>query len=157
MTTQAIEATSPNIFHLLETCIEVSTDGEKAYAVAAADARAPELKALFHDYSAQRSEFVRALTAQMQTLGGAPAIHGTASGSALRSLMGMRLVVEGNKDEVLLAECERAERRALAAYDRAFRRTPLDTVPTDVSAILVEQRGAIERAHADVLRRLAGQ
>ncbi len=44
---------------------------------------------------------------------------------------------------------------ALVAYDRGFKRTPLDTLPKDLRATLIDQRAEIKTAHDDILRRLA--
>lgn len=155
MPTANVETTDPKIFRTLNNCIETCTDGEKGYASAAADVRDPALKAVFHAYGMQRAGFVLALQAAIGKLGGVPESEGTVKGAAHRGFMGVRMALEGRPDSALVGECERGERAALLAYDRGFKRTPLDTLPKDIRATLIEQRAAIKTAHDDILRRLA--
>lgn len=150
-----VEITDPKTFRLLNTCIETCTDGEKGYASAAADVRDAALKAIFHAYSMQRADFVLALQAAIEKLGAIPVSEGTLRGAAHRGFMGVRMAIEGRPDSAIIGECERGERAALSAYDHACERTPLDQIPKDIRATLIDQRAAIKVAHDDILRRLA--
>jgi uncharacterized protein (TIGR02284 family) len=153
--TKAVDEVTRAIVKTLNTCIETCTDGEKGYAAAAADVRDPTLKALFSSYEKQRADFVRELQTAIDQLGAFAENEGTVKGTAHRGFVGARLAIEGRHDSVLLAECERGERGAIAAYDRAFSKTPLDEMPAGIQTMLMEQRAAMKVAHDDVLRRLA--
>lgn len=155
MPTANIETTDPRVFQVLNTCIETCTDGEKGYAIAAADVRTPALKSAFRGYEMQRADFVLALQAELEKLGAMPESKGTVRGAAHRGFIGVRMALEGRPESVILGECERGERAALKAYDRAFERSPLDALPKDIRAMLIHQRAAIKAGHDDMLRRLA--
>jgi uncharacterized protein (TIGR02284 family) len=160
MLTPTLDKNVPSIIRTLNTCIETCIDGEKGYATAAADVRDLTLKALFEQYAMQRAAFVLALQEAIEELGGMPENQGTAKGTLHRGLTGARLALEGRSDAVILDECERGDRAAVAAYDRALARTPLPTLPPKVSQLLVEQRAAIkgtydEVMHEDIRRRSA--
>lgn len=99
------------IARILNTCIEACTNGEKGYAVAAADVRDPVLKALFHDYSEQRAEFVRGLQIAVQELGAFPENRGTAGGTAHRGFMAVRRAVEGRATRSSSANASEASAR----------------------------------------------
>lgn len=140
----------------LNACIEISTDGEKGYASAAADVRDRVLKALFMQYAKQRAEFVIALQDAIHLLGGSPENEGTLRGALHRGFLDARRALEGKGDRLVLIECERGERAALVAYERAFREVTLGGGSPSVLHLLGEQTAAIKGAHDVVLNRLAG-
>lgn len=152
MPTQTTDTMTPKIIRTLNACIEACIDGEKGYAIAAANVRDETLKALFHKYAEQREDFVRVLQRAIEKLGGYAENQGSAKGMLHRGLAGARIALEGHTDEVILSECERGELGAVAAYDRAFAKTPIDMLPADVRALLVEQRAAIKAAYDDITR-----
>jgi uncharacterized protein (TIGR02284 family) len=156
MGTQTTSAETPDVVRLLNTLLETCTDAEKGYGAAAADASAPALKTLFRDYETQRADFVGELTSAIEKLGVFPQSHGSFKGTAHRGFIGVRRAIEGRSDAIILAECERGERSALARYDRALARVTLDALPLDVRAMVIDQRAAIKLAHDDMLRRFAG-
>ncbi len=53
-----LEAISPGVIVALNSCVEACIDGEKGYALAAANVRDPMLKVLLRRYAAQRAEFI---------------------------------------------------------------------------------------------------
>jgi uncharacterized protein (TIGR02284 family) len=152
MLTPTTESLTPKIIRTLNTCIEVCIDGEKGYAIAAANVRDETLKALFHKYAEQREDFVRALQRAIDNLGGYAENEGSTKGTLHRGLSGARIALEGRTDEVILGECERGELGALAAYDRAFAKVSLDAMPPNVRSLLIEQRAAIQSAYDDITR-----
>lgn len=141
------------LIYALNRCIEACIDGEKGYANAAADVRDETLKSVFHSYSNQRSEFVRALQLTIEALGGFAENQGTARGTAHRGFTEARMALEGRPESVALAECERGESKALAIYDRFLTSLPMDTLPAPIRIMLIDQRAAIKLAHDDVLTR----
>jgi uncharacterized protein (TIGR02284 family) len=144
---------SKELVRALNRCIETCTDGEKGYGVAAADVRAPELKALFHTYAKQRGDFVVALQEAIRTLGGFPENEGTLRGALHRSWMTCRGLVTGRKDRDILEGCAFGERAALDAYEAADRAV-VHAVPDDLRALVREQYADILDAHADLRDRL---
>jgi uncharacterized protein (TIGR02284 family) len=145
------EVTTPNVVDTLETCLGACMDGMNGYGVAAEDARDAGLRRLFEKYREERAEFVRVLRDSIRGYGYTPKDHGTAKGAAHRGFMEARVVLEPKSAEIaLLDECERGEHSAVAAYDHAFARTPLDALPTGLRAALVAQRAAIQAACDDI-------
>lgn len=142
---------TPKIIELLNTCIETCIDGEKAYAISAANVRDEVLKDLFHKYSTQREGFVRALQKTVEELGGHAENQGSAKGAVYRAFAGARLALEGRTDEVILGECERGELESMAVYNRAFFKAS-SALPPPVHTLLVEQARAIQAALDDITR-----
>jgi uncharacterized protein (TIGR02284 family) len=146
-------ANSKTTFHTLRACAKACIDGERGYAAAAKDVRDPELRGLFESYSKQRAGFVSALEHLLESLGGPPVEHGSIRGLVHRGFLDARVSMEGATDAVILGECERGELAAIAAYDREFERTPIDSLPPDVRALVVEQRAAIRTAYDEITKR----
>ena len=138
-TTTTRPTETKNILQALNACIETCTDGEKGYATAAADVRAPALKALFQEKSRERAVFVLDLQRAIEKLGGFAENQGTAKGTIHRGLLGVRLAMEGRTDDVVIEECLRGERAAADAYRRAFKTVPIDTLPHDIRKIVQTQ------------------
>jgi uncharacterized protein (TIGR02284 family) len=145
-------ATTHSILHTLDVCAKACIDGHKGYLAAAKDVRDPELRSLFEKYADERAGFIAELEHLIESFGGAPVNQGTVKGTAHRGFLDARVSMEGATDAVLLGECERGELAAIAAYDRAFGRTPLDTLPGDVRQAVVGQRGAIRAAYDDIAK-----
>lgn len=152
-TTQDSE-NSKEIVRALNGCIETCTNGEKGYGAAAADVRAPELKALFRKYAQQRADFVLALQAAIRKLGGFPENEGTFRGALHRGWMSYRRLVEGRNDHAILESCAFGEQAALHAYEAADRAV-VHAVPEELRVLVQEQYADIQSAHADLRSRLA--
>lgn len=142
--TQSYQPCSIDVLVALRICIDACNDGERAFAVAAADVVSEELKQTFRARREERANFVLALEHAVQSLGGLrlmkrPDVSGTHRGWAtVRELAGDRT------DTAIAEECERSERLALGAYQSAFGRTPLDALPVDLCALLKLQYAAIQ-------------
>src|SRR5262249_20849408 len=143
------------IVRALNHCIEICTDGEKGYAAAAADVRAPALKASFQEKAKQRADFVLELQAVIQQLGGYPENEGTARGTVHRGWIDLRLAVEGREDHLLLEECVRGETAAIEAFKKAIQRTPLDTLPRDLRSLVQRQYSTIQASLEEARQKLA--
>jgi uncharacterized protein (TIGR02284 family) len=152
MATTIAESTSTSIVNTLNACIRACIDGERGYRAAAADVHDPMLRAKLEKYATERAGFASSLVELVESFGGRPAAHGTARGAAHRGFLEARAATERATDAVVLGECERGKLGALAAYDRAFEKTPLDTLPIDVRSVVVKQRAAIQTAYDDVTR-----
>jgi uncharacterized protein (TIGR02284 family) len=139
---------SSRIMHTLHACARACIDGELGYLAAARDVHDPELRGVFEKYSRERAGFVSALEHFIESLGGTSEEHGSADG-----LAEARAPTEGATDGVILGECERGELAAIAIYDRELESTPLDSLPVDVRATVVEHRAAFRAAYEDITHR----
>ena len=147
-------STRPEIVAFLSVCIQTCTDGEKGFALAAADVRAPSLKAYFQGKFQERADFVLALQESVDAQGRFAENEGSTGGALHRGLVEARKVVEGSSDELVLQECLRGELAALEAYDAARARTPLDSLPPALRAQYTRQRKSIEGTVEYLRRRL---
>jgi uncharacterized protein (TIGR02284 family) len=155
MSTSTLQPAAPgDLVYLLNACIETCTDGEKGYAAAAADVRDPALKSLFQQKSLERADFVQALQAAISRLGAFPENEGTATGTAHRGWMDVRLALEGHKDRVIVEEWGRGEEGALKAYHKALSRTPLGTLPPEIRSMIEAQYVTIHAGVEEARRRL---
>ncbi len=110
------DATADTLRHLIEIC----KDGEHGFKTAADDAKDGELKVLFLRYSKQRASFVRELEAHVVDLGCDAKESGSVSGSLHRGWFNLRAALTSNEPHAVLAECERGEDSAVAAYREAL-------------------------------------
>jgi uncharacterized protein (TIGR02284 family) len=140
----------------LNSCIETCTDGEKGYAIAAADVRDLGLKAYFQGKAEERADFVVALQEAVAALEATPENEGSAAGALHRGLVGVRKAIEGRSDKLLVEECLRGEVAALAKYDAALGHVSENDEPTTLRALLVHQQEILGKSIAELRRRLGG-
>lgn len=129
-------------------CIQICADGERGYAISAADARSPVLKALFLEKALERSDFVLALQGAVRDLGGLP-IEGTERFAETKDAEPLRWSdgrFENRTDRMILEDCERGEQAAQKAYTKAFLRASLETLPRDVRLLMHHQHETIQSA-----------
>lgn len=143
----------PAAIRAVNRCIEVCIDGEKGYALAAADTHDPRLKALLHHYATQRSEFAQSLQGALGQLGFYAEAESTGRGFLHRTWMEAREALRGHDDASLLSACERGERAAIDAYDQVFRTFPPGHLPPNIRSVLLDQRAAIQSAREDIAGR----
>jgi uncharacterized protein (TIGR02284 family) len=133
------EAVVTTLNNLIETC----RDGQEGFQAAAGQVATAELKELFHGYSLRRAGFVGELQDEVRRLGGEPAKAGSLAASLHRGWMDLKSAVAGGDDGAVLAECERGEEAALAAY-----RDALDSdLPASVRAVVERQFAEVRKAH----------
>lgn len=104
----------------LNNLIEICKDGAHGFKVAADDAKDGELRALFMRYSQERESFAQELRARVTALGGDPDKSGTATGALHRGWINLKAAVSSNEPHAVLAEAERGEDAAVAAYRKAL-------------------------------------
>lgn len=146
--------TNQRIATALNRCIEACLDGEKTYALAAADARQPELKRLFLQFERDRAESsltLQRLVAQLRLF---PMNEGTTRGAASRMWSAVVRVTRGRGDRLILEQCLGAERHTMNAYAEAFRDSGYVGVPIDVRSVIDEQFAACESAAEELSRRI---
>jgi uncharacterized protein (TIGR02284 family) len=124
---------------LVETC----HDGEFGFdAVArAAEGIDPLLRSELLQYSRQRREFATDLNSALADMGEEPVTHGTASGMVHRGWIDLRNGLGVVSRPSILAECERAEKAAVATY----RQAAIEELPASISDLVTMQLEAIQR------------
>jgi uncharacterized protein (TIGR02284 family) len=127
---------------LIETC----RDGEKGFRTAAEGLKDPHVKSLFERFARQRAEMVRELQEQVTKLGGSPEQGGSASASLHRGWMNIKSLVTGNDVGAIIAEAERGEDVAKAAYAKALK----EDLPAGARTLVQSQAVIVKLAHDEV-------
>ena len=125
--------TMSNPLNTLNSLIETLKDGQEGFKAAAADVENSELKTLFSHYSLQRSAFVGELQTLAHSLGESdPPNSGSVAGALHRGWMDIKSAIASRDEHAILAECERGEDYALAAYKEALQQPglPMNIVDT---------------------------
>ena len=130
---------------ILDTLIATCKDGEEGFRMAAEEAKAPDLKALCQEYSSQRAAFAAELQSKARAKGEPdPTDSGSMSAAIHRTWMKVRDALSTRDDHAVMAECERGEDIAVAAYRKAMEEKE---VPTDVLAVISSQYAQVKAAH----------
>lgn len=105
----------------LNDLIETLKDGQEGFKAASEQVKRADLKALFAEYSAQRSQFAAELQNLDRQYGEThPPDSGTVAGAAHRGWINIKSKLTGQDDHAVLAECERGEDVAVSAYKDAL-------------------------------------
>jgi uncharacterized protein (TIGR02284 family) len=147
-------ASEAQVVSTLNNLIQTCRDGEEGFRAAAGGVKGAELKELFHGYSRQRASFAGELRDEVRRLGGEPADAGSITGSFHRGWLGLKAALTGADERAVLAECERGEDSALAAYRAALGVDMPAGVRTAVERQFAEVKEARERIR--VLERASG-
>ena len=138
------------IISVLVDLIETLKDGQEGFKQAAESVRSPALKALFSDYSQQRSRFATALQVEAQRNGETdPETSSSATGALHRGWINLKSAITGGDEHALLAECERGEDSPVEEYKKA-----LDDGLTPSAQELVSRQFAEIKAAHDRIRSL---
>jgi uncharacterized protein (TIGR02284 family) len=127
---------------LIETC----RDGENGFRTAAEGVKDPHVKSLFQRYARQRAEMARELQEEVRKLGGNPEQSGSVSASLHRGWMNIKSLVAGKDDGAIIAEAERGEDVAKAAYAKALK----EDLPAGVRTLIQSQAEIVKLAHDEV-------
>ena len=137
--------TMNNTTSILNDLIETLKDGQQGFREAAEDVKSSDLKTLFSEYSLQRSQFAGELQSLAHSLGEKePATAGSVSGALHRGWINLKSALSSKDEHAILAECERGEDSAVAAYTKALAEEGL---PGHVTATLQTQYKAVKAAH----------
>ena len=131
---------------ILNNLIETCRDGEIGFTTAAEGLQDPPIKAKFLEYSRQRAGFVSELQAEVRKLGGDPETSGSVSGSLHRGWLNIKSIITGKDDHAIVAEAERGEDVAKAAYEDALK----ETLPSSARAVVLHQSTQVRHAHDHV-------
>ncbi len=132
---------------LLEKLITVCKDSEEGFQLAADEVKSSALQSLFLGYSLQRSRLSRDLEEAASALGRTAPPEGA---GVARSWMTPADAATARDEQAVLAECERGEDAALAAYALALEDAEL---PPAVRTLISAQAGEVKAAHAEVRSR----
>jgi uncharacterized protein (TIGR02284 family) len=134
---------SGKVISTLNGLIETLKDGEQGFQTAAEGITDSQMKSLFQQYSRQRAEMARELQAEVRRLGGDPEKAGSFSGAAHRGWINIKSVVTGKDEGGIIAEAERGEDAAKAAYEQAL----AEALPPQTLALVREQSMKVHDAH----------
>jgi uncharacterized protein (TIGR02284 family) len=104
---------------LLNNLVEICRDGSEGFKIAADDSKNLELQGIFRNYSLQRTAFASELRQLIVSLGGEAEKHGSVAGALHRGWINIKAAVSSNEPHAVLAEAERGEDAAVAAYREA--------------------------------------
>jgi uncharacterized protein (TIGR02284 family) len=129
--------------------IQTLEDGKEGFHEAAEASKDAEVAQVLQGYSDQRAE----LSAQLQTIG---ATYGeaayeqdsTIAGAVHRGWIDLKAAVTSGSAHSVLAECERGEDHAVAAFRDALEKD----LPSNVRTVVEQQAASVQAAHDRVKR-----
>jgi len=127
---------------LIETC----KNGEEGFRTAAEGVSDQGIKTAFAKFSRDRWQMARDLQDEVQGLGGKPETAGSVGGAVHRGWMNIKSAVAGNDDQKIIAEAERGEDVAKAAYQSALEQE----LPPQVRALVERQAVQVRAVHDQV-------
>lgn len=138
-----------DVISTLNHLAEISRDGAKGFADAAAAVQSPNLKSTLQTASRRCETGARELESEISKLGGKAGASGTTAGAMHRAWTNLKAAITGRDDKSILVECERGEDVAKAAYEDALR----SNLPMDIQTIVQRQyKGVIE--NHDLVKRM---
>jgi uncharacterized protein (TIGR02284 family) len=130
----------------LNNLIAICHDGENGFKTAAAAVKSPHVRTLFERFSRQRAEMARELESQVTKLGGAPSTGGSISGAMHQGWINIKSLVTGGDESAIIAEAERGEDAAKAAFQAALK----DPLPAGARELIAQQAAIVNVAHDEV-------
>ena len=124
--------------HLLGTL----RDGERGYREAAEEVENPEYKAMFEEYSRQRTQLAEEVEAEIRRLGGDPHDRSSVGAAVHRAWINVRDAITGKDDYAVVAEAERGEDVAVDNYKEV-----LEKVSGDLRSFVERQYREVKAAH----------
>jgi uncharacterized protein (TIGR02284 family) len=119
----------------LNNLIEASRNGQLGYAEAARLVHDTRIQTVLEGYAKERAGFVRALTAEVEKLGGIPAESGTVGAALHRGWMDVKSALTAGSTGAILAACESGEDSAWTHYKHA-----VDSDISGESRVLVDKQ-----------------
>ncbi len=142
------QSTMSNTISILNDLIETLKDGQRGFTESARDIRNAELKATLSGLATQREQFAAQLQVLARSFGEeSPANTGSLSGSLHRGWINLKAALASQDEHAILAECERGEDVAVAAYRKALEGNEL---PVAAAEIVRTQFAGIQAAHNQV-------
>jgi uncharacterized protein (TIGR02284 family) len=138
--------------HTLNRLIETCRDGEEGFRTAVDGIAEPMVKSLFEQIACQRGEFAAELADEVVALGGRAVGSGSISGALHRGWRDIRSIVSGARgaqsagESAVIAEAERSEDVAKAAYEEAL----CQSLPPAAHALVQRQYSQVKAVHDKV-------
>src|SRR3954454_2782787 len=130
----------------LNSLIETCKNGEEGFRTAAEAVSDQAVKTAFAKFARDRGQMARELQDEVQGLGGKPETGGSVGGAVHRGWMNIKSAVAGKDDQKIIAEAERGEDVAKAAYQSALEQE----LPAQVRALVERQAVEVRAAHDQV-------
>lgn len=131
----------------IDNLIETLKDGQEGFRQAAEAVKRENLKAVFSDYSQQRSRFLKELQSEAESLGAEkPEQTSSAAGAMHRAWIGLKSALSGGDEHAILAECERGEDSAVDEYKKALD----DNLSPSLREIVSRQYRDVQAAHDQI-------
>jgi uncharacterized protein (TIGR02284 family) len=127
----------------LNSLIETCDDGAIGFRTAAEGLQDGSIKQLFTTYAREREQFANDLRAEVRRLGGEPDEGGSMSGAIHRGWINIKSAVTGRSDAAIIAEAERGEDVAVAAYKKAMQ----SDLPSEIKSTIEMQYTSVKAAH----------
>ena len=131
---------------ILNDLIQTCKDGQQGFQEAANHVKDSAVRAMFLEYSQQRSRFAGELQQEVMALGGDPEKSGSTMGALHRGWIDFKSKVTGQSDAAAIHEAESGEDAAVNAYQKALEK-PL---PNDIRDLIEGQYQSVRQAHARV-------
>jgi uncharacterized protein (TIGR02284 family) len=146
-------ATNDKAVAVLNELIETCLDGENGFRTSAEELKDANVTRLFGSYAQQRAEFAEELKREVRRLGGDPDKSGHATGAVHRGWINLKAALTGHDTHAVVAEAERGEDVAKAAYEKAI---DGGNLPPESMQIVQRQFMQVKEAH-DHVRSLRDQ
>lgn len=130
----------------LNNLIAICHDGENGFKTAAGAVTTAHVKALFERFSRQRAEMARELESEVRKLGGTPSTGGSLSGAVHQGWINIKSLVTGGDEAAIVAEAERGEDAAKAAFASALQ----ESLPAGARELIEQQAAIVNVAHDEV-------
>jgi len=132
-----------DVIATLNDLLEISRDGEQGFRTCAEGVESPNLKVVFESAARRCAGGAAELEAKIRSIGGVPAQGGSISGSLHRAWTNIKSTITGMSEHSVLAECERGEDAAKAAYEAALQKS----LPADVRTLVERQYEGVKANH----------
>lgn len=134
------------VIKTLNNLLEITRDGVEGFHTSADGVLSTNLKAVFEAAAQRCAAGAAELEAKIQSLGGEPLQGGSVTGTMHRAWTNIKSAVTGMSEHAVLAECERGEDAAMAAYQGALQ----ENLPPDVRALVERQYQGVKENHERV-------
>jgi uncharacterized protein (TIGR02284 family) len=123
--------------------ISVCRDGEQGFRGAAQAVKAPTIKEMFEQYSAQRAQFATELQGAVKALGFDTTNPQGLTGTLYAGWINLKGLLTGHDVHGILVEAERGEDWTLKTYRTALGKT----MPPEIASIIQKQFEGVQEAH----------
>ena len=128
---------------VLNTLSEISRDGEAGFKAAAEAVKDARVKSTLTAAASRCATGAAELENEITKLGGTTTRSGSVAGALHRAWTDIKAAITGGDDKAILAECERGEDAAKAAYEKALQAD----LPVDVATIVRRQYQGVRQNH----------